>query len=77
MVEEVEEEVSRIVSEGRGGKRWRYGKKKWWTWEVEKKYRGIKEVEREWERGGRERGRNEVNEKRREWRELLSRVKGE
>ena len=77
VVEEVEGWLEKVEREERGKRRWKYGRKKWRTKDLEEKYEEVKKLEREWENGDRMGGREKMKKKRKEWKEMVEKVKGE
>ena len=74
-VERLERELLEGVERYKSRRKWREGKKRWWTGKVEREYRELREVERECERGG---GNvEEVREKRKSFKKVAEEEKRE
>ena len=77
VVEEVEGSLEKLIRNSRGVRHWRYGKKRWWNKELETKRKEVKIMEKRWERGNREEGREELMEGRKKWKEMVNKAKGD
>jgi len=76
-VERFEGKLSEGVERCRGRRRWKEGKKKWWSVKLEEKYKRGVEVEKEWERGRRVGDREMVKGMRKDFKKKLERVRRE
>jgi len=77
MVEKYEELLVKEVEGSRGSRKWKKGRKKWWNGEVEEAYKKCRRKEEEFFRGGGEERRLEVKRARKEYKEVVERVKRE
>jgi len=75
MVEDWERLLWKEVEENKGSRKWRTGRKKWWKEEVEEEYRRYREVEERYFGRKGEEERLMVRETRKEYKEVVERVK--
>jgi len=75
VVEEFEGRLMEVVEENRGRRKWKKGKKRWWSEELEEEYKRCEGVERDWRRGEKGVEMEEVREMRREFKMKVEKVK--
>ena len=75
VVEETEKELRMRVERCNGRRKWESSKQRWWDTELEEKRKQVREWEKRWEEGRKDRVKEEVRIERKEYRGMIERKK--